>query len=106
MELWKKSYRNILDIEDFSRIVSYIIDNKLFLNEITNIANPYNYSILSIVNTIENFLNKKANYDEINWGNFYSINIDKIKPYFSKMNVSFGEKYLLNCLRKYYYNNK
>ena len=48
-KLWKHASRNIIDIDDVSKICTYIIDNSLYKNEVTNICNSYNSSIIELV---------------------------------------------------------
>ena len=49
IKLWKHASRNIIDIYDVSKICTYIIDNSLYKNEVTNICNSYNSSIIELV---------------------------------------------------------
>jgi nucleoside-diphosphate-sugar epimerase len=101
-DLWKNAYRNLIDVTDAYKIINEIVAQKLFLNEIVNVANPYNYSVQQIVASIEEHTTKKAIYKSIDKGQAYTINTDKIKPLFQKLNLSFSSNYLSLLLQKYY----
>ena len=51
-EVWRFAARNILDIDDMYLICDYILQNKLFLNQVVNVANITNYSVLDIIEAI------------------------------------------------------
>ncbi|MEJ0107137.1 MAG: hypothetical protein WDO19_33440 [Bacteroidota bacterium] len=59
--VWQKAARNIIDIDDAYAICDYILQNKMYKNEIINIANPINYPVTAIVNGIEEYFDKKGN---------------------------------------------
>lgn len=101
-DLWKESYRNLIDVSHVKEIVSYIIDNSLFANKTINIANKVSVSSLSIVEKIEEFLNTKADYRIIDKGAKFNIDISEIEPVISKLNISFKEDYIELLLKKYY----
>lgn len=86
-EIWENATRNIIDIDDLYKIISYIIDNKLFQNETVNVAYPKNLTILEIVYALESTFKKKANYKLIDKGIDYEINISKIKPIFNTLQI-------------------
>ena len=101
-ELWKNSNRNIIGIDDVLSIVSFYIKNDIIHQEIINIANPVNYSILEIVTSMERFLRKNGIYDVIEKGSSYSIDISEISPIIKKTNVTFDKNYLQKVIYKYY----
>lgn len=101
-DLWKESYRNLIDVAHVKEIVSYVIDNNLFTNKTINIANKISVSSLSIVEKIEEFLQTKAEYQIIDKGVKYNIDISEIEPIVLKLNVNFTENYIESLLKKYY----
>ncbi len=101
--IWKNAYRNIIGIDDVYQIVHQILENDLYVNEITNIANPKNYSVPFIVREIEKHLNKKAFYKEVNRGSDYHIDITPIELVINKCNIQFSNDYLAFLLKKYYH---
>lgn len=102
-EVWKNACRNIIDIDDMFLIIDKILKEKIFLNQTINIANKENYSVINIVNKIEEHLHKKAYYKEVNKGTDFSLNIDLIGPLIEKLEIKFDENYLTRILKKYYH---
>ncbi len=103
--LWVDASRNLIDVDDFYKVVNHIITNRIFENEIVNIANPHNYKVVDIIYSIEQFLGKKANFTAIHKGSDYPINILKIRLVFAELSIIFGKDYLANLLEKYYSGN-
>ena len=94
--------RNLIDIDDLFKIVSYIISNRLFINKVVNVANNNNNSIFEIMKWIEEITWKKWMYNiEKRWGE-PNINLEEIKSIIKKCNINFNEDYLINLLNKYY----
>ena len=100
--LWKNASRNIIDIDHAVAVCSYIIDEKLFRNEITNIANPINYPVTEIIETIENISEKKGNYEPVDKGSNPDINTYSVQQLFALLHVNFDNAYLNKTLQKYY----
>ena len=103
--LWVDASRNLIGVDDFYKVVNHIISNRIFENEIVNIANPVNYKVVDIIHAIERYLGKTANYTAIHKGSDYPINIVKIRLIFAELSISFGKDYLANLLEKYYSGN-
>lgn len=103
LTIWKNAYRNIIGIDDVYTIADEILQNNLCLNDIVNIANPLNYSVPSIIKTIEDHLCKKAICTEVDRGMNYYIDISAIKPVIDKCNIQFPSNYLSLVLKKYYH---
>ena len=101
-DLWSNAVRNLVDIDDMYRIVDYILQDRLYLNQIINVANPSNYNVTEIVKTIEEFWQIEANYVSIAKGSSIPIDLSIISPIIQKLNIQFGENYLVNLLEKYY----
>jgi len=101
-DLWKNSYRNIIDVEDITLVVNNFIQKKKYQNQITNIASKYNVSVVDIVLEFENLLNKKAQYNVLNKGSEYIISIDKIEKYYHLFKIEMNSNYYKKVIRKYY----
>ncbi len=99
-----RSTRNLIGITDVFIIANYLITKKMYINEITNIASPYNLNILKIVFLIEKILKKKARYELFDEGYAHSININKIKDIIKNEKLFLGDytNNLLNNLFKIY----
>ena len=100
--LWVNATRNLIDVDDFFKIVNHILRNNLFSNRVVNIANPQNYQVQQIVAETEQYYNTKGNYDLIPKGCNFNINISDIAPYFDELQLDFGQDYLKKLLAKYY----
>ena len=102
IDIWKNSDRNLIDVVDVFAIVNYILVHNMFRNTIINIANPKNYSVLEIVAAIENFLNKKGNYDIVEKGGTFTIDVSNIKPIIEKLGILKESEKIETLLEKYY----
>lgn len=99
--LWKNSKRNLIDVDDVFSIASYLINNDILKNQITNIASSNSISITSIVKKIEFILGKNANYTIEEKGSSYDIDISKVSKYLSIIKISFDGNYIDTILNKY-----
>ena len=96
--LWKKATRNVIDIDDVLVSVKRIIEQKKVQNSVLNIANPVNYTVTEIVETMELVVGKKAVFEVVELGSDYLIDAT---DEFSK-SLCFDENYLKKVLTKYY----
>jgi nucleoside-diphosphate-sugar epimerase len=99
--LWSGAKRNIIDIDDVVSIATYIIDNNLFKNEITNIANLNDNTVDEIVYEISKYLGIKAKYSIVQCDDNYYIDTLKTKSIITNLDVSFNSTYLENIIAKY-----
>jgi nucleoside-diphosphate-sugar epimerase len=100
--LWKHASRNIIDMDDVYSICNDILPERSFRNSIVNIANPHNYPVHFIVETIEAHFGIKAEYTVADKGDSPHIDVSAIEPLFKKFNINFGPDYLPNLLQKYF----
>ena len=96
-----KATRNIIDTEDIKNLVLQVINYQNF-NKVVNIAYPFNYSIIEILEIIEKELDIEPQLILIKAGSGYEINIPDVENYFKERNLTNKELYLCNILRKYY----
>ena len=101
-QLWTMAGRNILDLDDFYSIVTYILDNNLHVNKIINVANKQNYKVTEIVHAIEQHLQKKANCELLEKGAEFNIDVTEVAPVLDKLHIEFTDDYLPRILKKYY----
>ncbi|MEP7278423.1 MAG: NAD-dependent epimerase/dehydratase family protein [Bacteroidota bacterium] len=99
---WKEASRNIIDIDDMFTVCREILEQGLFLNSVTNIANPQNYTVPYIIETIEMHFGVRGNYTLADKGDAPRIDISAVKPLFDTFNVNFDGSYLQNILQKYF----
>ena len=99
--IYKGAYRYIIEINDVRTLVEKIIaEHPSGLT--MDLANPYRYSILEIVQTIETLLHTNALYDTVNKHNSYLLNLEKLNQFLSVSHVDldFGKDYLEEKLKR------
>jgi len=101
-ELWRGASRNIIDIDDISKICSYIIDNDLFLEEITNVCNSQNTSVLEIVRIMEDITSLSGKYIIKEKGGSPNVDNSKIQDIAKKIGVIFDNTYARRIICKYF----
>jgi nucleoside-diphosphate-sugar epimerase len=101
-DLWTNACRNIIDVDHAYYIIDHILQNGLFQNKVIDIANPVNHPVKKIIATIENFLNIKSNYIEIEKGTCFEINTSRIQHIIQELRIRFSPEYLRDLLNKYY----
>jgi nucleoside-diphosphate-sugar epimerase len=101
--IWNKASRNIIGIDDMFDLVNYFLQENKKSNSVINIANPENYSVPFIIDTIEKHLQKKGRYHEVERGGNYDIDVSIIKPVIDQLNIQFPGNYLDLLLKKYYH---
>jgi nucleoside-diphosphate-sugar epimerase len=102
--VWRNASRNIIDIDDAVVVCNYILKHDLFRNEIVNIASPSNYSVAEIVQTIEDVVGRKGNYEGLDKGSQPDIDTDPIQEIFTVSNIRFDGEYLRRTIKKYFGN--
>lgn len=102
-DLWIKAKRNLIDVDDFNDIVNIVIHGKI-KNQIVEVCNFNNLSVLSIVKVIEKRLNKKGNYNLIDDGGEIPINSFQLESVIPKklINKLKNDNYFEKLLIKYY----
>ena len=103
-EIWEKSTRNLIDVDDVLRISSLIINKSILKNNIINIASPYLVKIPYIIQILERISLIKAQYISLDKGASYNIDISDIKPIIKELDLKFDDNYLEKAIRKYYNN--
>jgi len=100
--VWKKAFRNIIDVDDMYLICNDLLQNGNTKNTIVNIANPRNYAVPFIVQTIEDHFKLEGRFTLTDKGGEPEIDISAIVPVIKKLNIDFGEDYLPRLLQKYF----
>ena len=101
-ELWPNAYKNLIDIDDVHEIVGELLRKDICLNKIINVASTQQTPILKIVRAIEDFIGSEANYELVDKGVNYDLDVSEIKPILNDLNIDFGEMYIRNSLIKYF----
>lgn len=90
-DVWMRSTRNLIAIDDVKQIISSIINNKIYLNSIINVANSKNIAMPDLIETVEKVLNKKALCKYVPKGfEFERIDITEIRSVCDKININFN----------------
>lgn len=99
--LWNRAMRNLIDIEDLYKIISYILDNRVYENTIINIANTQSFYMIDIVSLLEECLWKKALYSiEEKWWSPL-IDLTQMNKILQKAKIQFDNDYLRRLVFKY-----
>lgn len=101
-DLWVGASRNIIDIDDVSKICRYIIDNNIYLNEITNVCNVQNIKVSDIVQIFEQLYHKTSKFRVVNKGGSPSVDSSKIDGIANRIGIDFDENYVRRIIYKYY----
>jgi dolichol-phosphate mannosyltransferase len=101
-DLWSKSNRNLIDIDDVYDIADEIIKSNKWINRTVNIASPVATPVPEIVLEIEKFFGATAKYNEVEKGSDFTPDISEIKPILAKLEINFDEAYLSRALEKYF----
>lgn len=100
--IWSNARRNVIDVQDVVRIVSFFIENKEFPKNIINVANPISYSVDEIVGVMEDLLKTNAIKKYISKGCSYDIDVTEINKITTLIDLNFGCDYLKNVILRYY----
>jgi UDP-2-acetamido-2,6-beta-L-arabino-hexul-4-ose reductase len=101
--LWKNAVRNLIDIDDVSRIVGARVRMaKKSAKYEMNVANPESYPVTRIVEEIEKFSGKKARYHLVDAGSSFHIDTNEVEEMSSVTHTDFRGNYLNRLLQKYY----
>jgi len=100
--IWKNAKRNIIDVDDVVKIVSFMLNKELCKNKTINVANMHNVYVEEIVSTLSKICGKKAIYDSIDAGSSFDINVEITVSALKSLKIDFNESYLQKVLEKYY----
>ncbi len=96
-----KATRNIINAEDIKNLSLELISSKKY-NRIINLAYPYNFGIIEILEIMEHFYDTSLDLNLIKSGESYNISITEIERYFHDNQLMVKENYLNNLLKTYY----
>lgn len=104
-DVWERATRNLIAIEDVYKIIDYILVHKLNHNQIINIANSQNISIIDFIRIVEQVIGKKALIKLSHKGYpFDKIDILEINHIVKKLNINFDEySYYFNAVKNILY---
>lgn len=96
-----KATRNLIDADDIKKITLLFIEENHW-NRIINVAYLQNYSIVEILEIIENYYGERLDLNLIKSGSGYEIDIPETARYFVENHLTNKEAYLCRILEKYY----
>lgn len=101
-EIWARSSRNILDIDDIAVLVGHLVLQEGAVAETINVANPVSIPVSEIVAEMEKVVGKPAVVEIRSLGSSYSIDCARIEPAIRHSGVNLQGNYLERVLKKYY----
>lgn len=101
-DLWERARRNFIDLDDVYAIVHHILQECDVQNTVINVASPYPTPVTEFVSVLEAHFGATGNYELINRGSDYDIDVSAIKGAIDRLNIDFSTEYLLRCIRKYF----
>tara|TARA_Y100000385_G_scaffold287534_1_gene351999 strand:+ start:1125 stop:1802 length:678 start_codon:yes stop_codon:yes gene_type:complete len=93
--------RNLIDLDFFKKVVTLILDNKLYKNQITNISYPENISVRKLVNIFELIHKIKGNYEVKKVEGSLLIDSKKLVILYNRLGL-IREDYYDERIRHYY----
>lgn len=102
--VWQNAARNIIDIDDISKICTYIIDNEMYTNNTLDICNTSNIKIPNLVGLIEDISGIKGIYTNLDCGEEPVLRDNPLEPIFEDLNIHFDAGYVRRVITKYYFN--
>lgn len=103
-QAWQGACRNLIDVVDVYRIADYLIQHRIFPNQVTTIATPINTKIVDLVRILEEVTHQRAHFEILERGSCYEIDVRHLNPYLKLLNISFSEDYPKQIITKYYGN--
>jgi len=104
IDIYKYSTRNLICIKDVFEICDFIITENKFINEITNIATPFNINVFELVTELENLTNNVIKKNILNIGTQCNINIDKLLSLDKNFDI-YSSSYTSNLLKEFFITN-
>jgi len=100
-EIYLRTEKNIIDIDDVYTMAIHIIQHKKYLNSVCNIINTKYISVLDLVQIIEKKICQKAHYIFKDINTSYYYNAPEIKSIAKELNIIFNNNYHRRLISKY-----
>lgn len=101
-EIWHKSNRNLIALNDVLKLTHLIIKDKLNYNKVYHLATPNFISIQKLVSLIEAIVSKKSNAKILDKGSSYEYIPYDIDTFVKKLGINFDDSYYLRNLTEFY----
>jgi nucleoside-diphosphate-sugar epimerase len=93
--------RNLIDLDFLYKSVDYILEKKIYQNEILNLSYPLNISVLDIVKIFEKIYSKKALFNRKEVEGSFTINSSKLYDVYNKLNLIIPDYYSSKIISNY-----
>jgi nucleoside-diphosphate-sugar epimerase len=100
--VWTNARRNIIDVDDVARIGGYMLDSRAYRDRTVNVASPFSTPVTELVAAFERVLGVRADYERVERGGRYDIDVTDCLEVAAKVGVSFGPGYVDRVVEKYY----
>jgi nucleoside-diphosphate-sugar epimerase len=99
--VYDEAYRYVIEIHDVKKLVEEYLNSSESCITV-DLANPYRYKVLDIVNIFEQLLNKKAVCEIVSKEDKYALDLSKMEAFIkcNSLQIDFGEDYLINKLKE------
>jgi nucleoside-diphosphate-sugar epimerase len=100
-EVWARSTRYPIDVDDVLRIATRLIHDRSNANRVIDMAlRPF--SVLDFVHSMERITGKPARYTLVPIGSHYEVNSPEVAHLARELNLDLSAGYLERVLRKYF----
>ena len=98
--IYDEAYRYVIEINDVRKLVESYLNFDSCMT--VDLANPYRYKVLDIVQIFEKLLGKKAYYEVIQKEDKYILDLTSLEKFIKekRIDIDFGEEYLIKKLRE------
>ncbi len=100
-DLWARSVRYLIDIDDVEKIVTTIIEQRRLVNQVLPVVSCPS-TIPEIVRVLEMIIGKKARYRRLEKGAEYTLDHTLAHKIAEDIGIQFDDGYVERILRKYY----
>lgn len=104
LSIYRGAKRNLIDLDDVVKIVSYANNHNLFTNQTVNLISPVNYDVNEIVHSFEEILQKRTVKHDLvsDEAEFTVLLSEEVQMLYAQLNIEFNKDYLINLISKYY----
>jgi nucleoside-diphosphate-sugar epimerase len=100
--VWTRARRNLIDVDDVVGIAHQLLVRGDAENRILNIACPFSIPVIELVKVFENVMGRKANYDLVEAGGSYAIDVTEAMQAAKEAGIVIDASYIDKLIRKYY----
>lgn len=101
MTIQKNAYRYLIDIDDVVRICGLLLSSGAGINTIQSISSSHATSVVKIVERISLLLGKRAEYELVESGESYQVELHTLRKSIGCADQIFAESYWCGVLDKY-----